>query len=43
MSGMQKIIPEVNVKMDQVPNYVKMDPVHFYAKKTRPKAGLFNS
>ena len=25
MSGMQKIIPEVNVKMD---------PVHFYAKKT---------
>ena len=34
MSGMRKIIPEVNVKMDQVPNCVKMDPVHFYAKKT---------
>ena len=34
MSGMQKIIPEVNVKMDSVPNCVKMDPVHFFAKKT---------
>ena len=33
MSGMQKIIPEKNVKRDPVPNYVKRDPVHFSSFK----------
>ena len=34
MSGMQKIIPEVkNEKRDQVPNYVKKDPVPFSSFK----------
>ena len=33
MSGMQKIIPEKNVKKDPVPNYVKKDPVPFSSFK----------
>ena len=33
MSGMQKIIPEKNVKRDLVPNYVKRDPVPFSSFK----------
>ena len=33
MSGMQKIIPEKNVKRDLVPNYVKKDPVPFSSFK----------
>ena len=33
MSGMQKIIPEKNVKRDPVPNYVKRDPVPFSSFK----------
>ena len=35
MSGISKIIPEKNVKRDQVPNYVKRDPVPFSLKEVQ--------